>query len=202
MTRHLNLKSICFFFPIFLILSSCNSDDTTTTSTNTPSTTNTPSSTDVSPATAVAEKPAALAGTLDVLYIERKAFDDINRGSKLVYCHTFATDEKVHLDGWLLDGNRFPNASPTMKLKNGSSSGINYGPGFYFGNVVLHANGFNKIKDALNANPKLNFVIFSPKIVNSYHIGYDIYVQETSGFTNSGGLLAVTDVNPSPPKNY
>lgn len=183
-------------------MSSCNNDDTTTTSTNTPSTTNTPASTDVSPATAVAEKPAALTGTLDVLYIERKAFDDLDRGSKIVYCHTFATDEKVHLDGWLLDGNRFPNTSPTMKLKNGSSSGINYGPGFYFGNVVLHASGFIKIKNALDANAKLKFVIFSPKIVNSYHIGYDIYVQETNAFTNASGLVAVTDVNPSPPRNY
>ena len=199
MRKYFNLKSITLFLSISFFMSSCNDDDKKNDdTTNSPASTTTATTTNTE--TAQAPQKAAVTGTFDNLYIEREAFDTLLKGTKMVFCHTFAADDKVHLDGWVLNGNTF-DTPPNMPLKNGTPSSENYGAGTYFGNVVLHSASFNKIKNALK-DATMKYVLFKPKKVDTYHIGYDIYVSPTPSFTFEANFLATTDANPSPPRNY
>lgn len=181
-------------------MSSCNGDDKKNDDTsNSPASTTTATSTNTT--TEPEQKGAAFAGTLDILMVGRKAFTDLPIGTKLVFSHNFANG-KVHLKGWVLQGNTFPGT--TMELQNGSASNETYDATTYFSNVVLMPSpkGFNEIRKALVDDPNLQYVLFVPYKVNTYFIGYHIYPSITPAFANTEGFASTADANPSPPKIY
>jgi hypothetical protein len=179
-----------FFCFVLLFIVSCKNDDKEN------------KSADDSTEKAKMPAPASLfPTTLDTLFIDRQAFDTLNSGSKLIFCHTIAANNKINLHGWVLEtGNTF-STSPNMKLTNGNTSTINLSGDIYFGNIVLSPSDFNKIKNALN-NQLMRYLIFSPKIVDNNHIGYDITVSRNQSLVTSQEALVTAEANPSPPKNY
>ncbi len=144
---------------------------------------------------------ALTAGSLDTLYVERKAFDDLQGNPKLIYSFVFTSPDTLTLHGWI-DKSPF-DSLPNMKLKYfNRSTTESYGLGTYFGNVILRSVDVVKIKAALT--PTMNYVIFSPKLLGN-NIKYEILV--TDKLRNQKAAILVVsatgaDANPSPPKTY
>jgi hypothetical protein len=198
MSNYFNFKSIALFFSMIFFMSSCNDDGGS--ASNTSSSTNTATSTDASPAaTPSVAEPPVFGGRLDILIAERTAFTSLPDGIKLVYSHNFGADNKVHLKGWQLQGNRFPGA--TMELENGAASNETYGSTTYFGNVVLMPDDVRNIKNELAHDANLKYVLFFPHKVDNYFIGYIIYTSITKA-KNTEGVAATAEANPSPPRLY
>lgn len=194
MNKHLKTNFFLLLLCTCFVLS-CNNEPGNKSSSDTSPSSN-------SPATSTAaekEKPAALAGTLDILVAPRSSFTGLPLGTKLVFTHSFGSSNKPQLTGWVLVGNTFPGT--TVTTTNGAASSVSFDASTYFSNVVLMPDGFNKIRNALTGDPNLQFVLFVPKKVNTNFIGYDIYVSVASAFTATG-LAATADANPSPPKTY
>jgi hypothetical protein len=199
MSKYFNFKSIALFFSIIFFISSCRDDDTSTSDTSASTTTTT--STDASPVTTTpVANAAAFAGTLDILMVGRRAFTDLPNGTKLVFSHNFGADDKVHVKGWVLQGNTFPGTS--MQLENGAPSNESYDGTTYFSNVVLMPNSFNDIKRALLDDPNWQYVLFIPYKVDTYFIGYHIYPSITKAFASPGAFAPTAEANPSPPRIY
>ena len=196
MRKRFKLSNIALF--LIVLLSSCNDDgkkgDDTVSANSAATTSSSPS------ANTVADQPKALAGALDILVAERTVFTNLNPGTKIVYCHSFGTDRRVHMSGWVLQGNTFP-GNP-MPLENGAPSSITYNDNTFFGNVVLMPGDFNKIRNALIGDPNLQYVLFLPKIVDTYFIGYSIYTSVAKSTTISESLAPTAEANPSPPRIY
>ena|ERR1700741_4240107 len=198
MRRYFKLSNIALFLSFIVLLSSCTDDgkkDDDTSSINSAATTSSSPSTST-----IADQAKALTGTLDILVAERKVFTDLNPGTKIVYSHSFGTDGRVHMSGWVLQGNTFP-GNP-MALQNGAPSNITYNDNTFFGNVVLMPADFNKIRNALIGDPNLKYVLFLPKIVDTYFIGYSIYTSVASSTPLTESLAPTSEANPSPPKTY
>ena len=196
MRKHFKLRSIALF--LIVLLSSCNDDGEKVDdagSTNSATTTSSSTTTNT-----VADQPKALEGFLDILIAERKVFTDLNPGTKIVYSHSFGADGKVHMSGWVLQGNTFPGNA--MPLQNGVPSNITYNDNTFFGNVVLMPADFNKIRNALIGDPNLQYVLFLPRIVDTYFIGYGIYPSVTKLTSITAGLAPTAEANPSPPRLY
>jgi hypothetical protein len=196
MRKRFKLSHIALF--LVVLLSSCNDDGKKgddTGSANSAATTSSSPSTNTG-----ADQPKALAGALDILVAERTVFTNLNPGTKIVYSHRFGTDGKVHMSGWVLQGNTFP-GNP-MPLENGTPSNITYNDNTFFGNVVLLPADFNKIRNALIGDQNLQYVLFFPKIVDTYFIGYDIYPSVAKLTTITAGLIPTAEANPSPPRIY
>lgn len=150
-------------------------------------------------------QPAFIGGKLDTLFVERKTFENVPNG-KLVFSFTFTASGQLTLHGWHAinsGGTRF-NPKPSLELENGSTSSLSYGPGTYFGNVVLQQNQRVAIEKKL-AGLNANYVVFVPQQIESNNIGYKIYVSSTKPLM-AMGVMALDptgeDANPSPPKSY
>lgn len=194
MRRHFIFSGYSFFFLLtFFLLVSCKDDDKDT-KTN-----------DVSMTEAKGPITNALTtGSLDTLYIERSAFDNIQGNVKLAFSFTFKVPDTLTLHGWIYRGNQIQYDSlPNMILKNTNASGYTYTIGTYFGNVVITVPDYARIKSALN-NPAMKYVLFAPQ-PDGNNIMYKIFVSDKLSETKET-ILVVTptgaDANPSPPKNY
>lgn len=149
---------------------------------------------------AVAAKPANFTGTFNVMIAKRESFVDLTPSTKTVYSHTFDEAGTPILKGWMLDeNNKFE--PTTIDFEKGDPTGENFGPGVYFGNVVLRPSEYNKLRRALRQDKTMLYVIFSPKVVDNYYIGYDISVSAGKSFAPNT-FAPVAEANPSPPKTY
>jgi len=137
-------------------------------------------------------------GPLDVLYTGRSTFDNLGMGTKLVFAHSVGANSKVLLSGWQQQGNQFP-AGSKFDLINGVPSNVQLGTGVYISNVTLSPAETNKVKTALN-NAGMLYVVFTPKMVDTYFIGYDITVSAGIPTLSSQVVNAIAEANPSPPR--
>ena len=157
-------------------------------------------STDNTPTTSTPTAQAVLnSGPLSVFYITRDTFDHIQQGTRLVFAHSIGTNDTIKLSGWQQQGNQYP-AGTKFDFKNASNSNLQYGPGVYISNVTLQPAETNKVKNALN-NASMLFVVFTPKMVNTYFIGYDITVSATPPAASAQAVTAIAEANPSPPRD-
>lgn len=182
-----NRHVIVFLFAV-LLLSACNS--------------NTEEKKDSDEVTIAPPKTDMLtSGLLDTLYIEKSAFLNLQGNPKLIYSFVFTSPDTLTLHGWI-DKAPF-DSLPNMKLKYFNRSLLDsYGPGTYFGNVVLRANETGKIKQALTQ--AMNFVLFAPKLLGN-NIKYEILVTDKLRDAKAAILVVSATgavANPSPPKTY
>ena len=198
MTKSFKINIVVLIgFTCFIL--SCNNEPAKSDDTNSNAASSTNTATNTTKKAEEVEKPQALAGNMDILIATRNSFTSLPNGTKLVFSHSFDTNGKPHLTGWVLVGNTFPGAM--VATTNGAPSAVAYDNSTYFSNVVLMPSDFNKIKTALTNDNNLQFVLFLPKKVNTNFIGYDIYVSIAGAFTSTG-LAATAEANPSPPRTY
>jgi hypothetical protein len=146
----------------------------------------------------------AFSGKLDTLVVDSLSFSKLPN-AKMVFSFVFGENDTLTLHGWHakgLLGTSF-DSLPDIKLIKGNPSHIDYGPGIYFGNVILK--DVNKIQRALKTH-NAQLVIFAPKMVDTNHIGYDIFLGKNDPTLSKISILAIInidlDANPSPPKTY
>lgn len=208
------LKSYAFFSAITLIVASCShqqpakeaeTDEEKMTAV------------DIPPLDSAALVEKDLTGFLDILYIgaaEFKALPD-----KRIVFKFFIEDKNTWaLHGWSNDDNVFKDEEddgssygvPDVKLKKLRQSGIRFGAGHYFGNLLLRkgAKGVRRIKreiDRLGATAVL-FIPLNPSTTKNhimYNIGYTTASVDSSIKNNLAikAFLAAPKTNPSPPRN-
>lgn len=197
MTKPLVLIKYHLLFFIILILSvGCNNNQPPA---NEPATTDT----DKMIPSVTQSKAASFSGLLDTLYISSDTFEKkIDKGA-VVLVFTIQNNDVITMHGWsrkdILQG-KFP-TDPDIKLLNGTPSGLSYGPGTYFGNLVL--DDIKKIKKLIKKN-SANYVLFAPKKIDD-HISYEIFLSKEDPKNLAplfGRIPTNMDANPSPPKKY
>ena len=207
MSKYFKLTGIPFFLFVVFLMSSCANNDTTVTNTSTPASTNIPASTDAQVATSTANKAPA-EGTLNKIWIDASVFND-NRWKNTRMVFSFAIDQGfLTLYGWACKGNLLGDCTgkydpdPNLKLQQGQSSGVGYGPVVFWENLILEKKDVKDIQDKIN---NYHFVEFRPKNING-HISYRIYITDTHPLTGqkiseNAEIDTQIDANPSPPKN-
>ncbi len=147
-------------------------------------------------------------GSLDTLWTDSATFVQLDSTKKTVFEFRIGGLDTLTMDGWTpLDtsGIRFNNL-PNIGLLKGRSGSLNYGPGTYLGNQILHKGAIRKIQDKL-ASQHARFVLFAPNI-NSGHVSYDVFVGVDSPKAKSSIIFTTPPTstgqssNPSPPKPY
>jgi hypothetical protein len=200
MTKHFFFKKyyVIFLLPLF-ILGGCNNDkETDKTNTAEPVTSETTST-----ETAAAPIAAGLTGgKLDTLWITAPEFKLLNT-NKALFIFYFGTMDTVSIHGWKDKGGADPfNTDPDIKLLKGHPDAVlTYGPGTYFGNLVLK--NVNQLINKINNN-QATHVIFAPKKLGD-HVYYDIFLSKEPHLLSPKpfALIPTGDVaNPSPPKTY
>jgi hypothetical protein len=189
---------ICFTTCMLLLISSCNNG-------NDDGKTDTPSSSNTTTEVAKPPAPALVGGTLDTLWMPVGSFPA--NGARVVFSIIIDANDKLTLNGWRDNGgpNQF-NTPPDYILTNtGQHNGSMYGPNMYFGNVVLRQQDVAAINQLINAAPPGTYtkVLFVPKMVNTNHIGYDIFLGNNNDEVSIMTVVPTgEEANPSPPRDY
>jgi hypothetical protein len=145
-------------------------------------------------------------GTLDRLYVDTSAFNKLEDGKRVMFCHSYRPAENLlTLAGWITKGNKGAPDSlpPDISLLRWRTDTISIEQNLYLGNVFLDKNDIKKIKDAYEKRPKYKYVVFVPEIADQ-HIKYKIYVSNDPPSTNVPSPSPLNDTglyaNPSPPR--
>ena len=155
--------------------------------------------------TVAAPAPAGITpGVLDILVMDKAAFQAIPNGRKLVFRYIFESTSFLTLHGWISkqSGTEF-NTAPDVKLTKGASAGLNYGVNTYFGNVVLRKEDVSAVKTLMTSHPSLDFVLFKP-FMDGQHIAYELFLSDNA-MDELKTLVTVSTgktANPSPPRTY
>lgn len=197
MTRQSFLvKYFVLFFAALFILGGCNNDKDTAAE---PATGDT-----VSAARAAAPPPAAglTGGILDTLWITATDFKQLNT-NKALFVFYFGNQDTIALNGWKDKGGANPfNPTPDVRLLKGHADAVlTYGPGTYFGNLVLK--NVNQLITKIDANQATQ-VIFAPYKIGD-HVYYKIFLSKEPHMKTPKefALISTGDIaNPSPPKTY
>ena len=188
-----------------LILISCNSaTDQNKSSDSTNNATNSVTKNQPSPA-------FNLDGKYDTLYATKAKFVALPK-LKLVFSFSFergSISDELTMHGWSLKSggpHNFPQGIPDLSLARGNPDiNLNYGPGSYFGNVVLEKQAVMDIQTELESGKGFEYVGFSPKKDTLTHIKYAIFLSKKEPIQKlvPGDImqLANTYANPSPPRN-
>lgn len=141
------------------------------------------------------------AGILDTLWITATDFKKLDK-NKALFIFYFGNQDTVSLNGWKDKGgsNQF-NTNPDVRLTKGRPDQVlTYGPGTYFGNLVL--TDVNQLINKINSSNAVE-VIFAPQKLGS-HVYYKIYLS-TEPHMVTPKIMPLIDpnaeANPSPPKN-
>ncbi|MEO7266351.1 MAG: hypothetical protein ABIW38_15650 [Ferruginibacter sp.] len=139
-------------------------------------------------------------GMLDTLWITAAEFANLDK-NKANFIFYFGTMDTITVHGWKDKGGPTPfNATPDVKLIKGKKDAtLSYGPGTYFGNLVLL--DVNKLQKLIQ-DSAYNFVIFAPKKLSS-HVYYKVYLSKeahTLDYKTMAIVPSGDDANPSPPK--
>ena len=188
-------KVMAFCFLLMLMAASCKNDSTTATATDT-------NAAAIPNKTLSSDDVKQISGVLDTLWVDSSAFANLS-GNKLVLQYYIGNDDTLTLHGWSSKLTGGFNTPPSIKLSKGRKSDLKYGPGSYFGDLVLK--DINKIQKALKDN-KSKYVLFAPKM-DGLHIKYDIFVSTDNPAVSFKDFLFAptpTDAiaNPSPPRNF
>jgi hypothetical protein len=150
----------------------------------------------------VIQRQRGISGKLDVLWIDSVGFDTLpNR--KLVFSFTFGKLDTLTIHGWAVKrgiGRDFYD-KPIIRLLKGPPSKWDYGPGTYFGNLVLTKKDVKLIRKALRKGGKS--VAFLPK-KEGEHVRYEIGISsDAPPLAEKIDAIVATNAiaNPSPPKN-
>lgn len=188
------------FFIIIILTAGCNNnkDDDKKNGVEPPMT-DTGKMTAVTP---VQQDVTTCSGKLDTLWADSLAFTKVPNG-KTVFAFTFGNKDTLTLHGWDAKGllqNGF-DSIPDIRLIKGKASNLTYGPGTYFGNVIL--NDVKEIKKLLKKE-NAQYVLFAPQKIGE-HISYEIFLSKEDP-NNLKTLFAPIDTklyaNPSPPRKY
>jgi hypothetical protein len=204
MSKYFRLSCIPFFLFVFFLLSSCADNDTPVANTDTPASTTTPASTDAQAATSTANKVPA-EGTLNKIWTDASKFnDDQCKNSRMVF--SFAIDQGyLTLYGWACKGNGVCNGQydhdPNLKLEQGQSTTVPYGPVVFWDNLILEQKNVKDIQKKI-VDSNFLYVVFKPQNTNG-HINYRVILTKNHPKTAAAGGEEDTmiDANPSPPKN-
>jgi hypothetical protein len=144
-----------------------------------------------------------VAGKLDTLFIDAAGFDTL-RKKKIVFSFTFGQGDTLTMHGWTFKGGlgRDFDDPPNIRLLKGLPSGYSYGPGTYFGDLVLSQADVISIKKVLSDSSGTH-VLFAPFLTGN-HIHYRIFVSRENPLIPDKQQAAIptnTVANPSPPKN-
>ena len=190
------------FFAVTILMAACNNggsdknnaDKIVTDSNNTPS-----------PTQAVVTQAALIppGGKLDTLWVDSLSFTKLPDG-KMVFSFTFGQLDTLTLHGWDAKGLLQHNydSIPDIRLKKGKPSELTYGPGTYFGNIILDG-AIASIKKSLKKNHS-QYVLFAPKKIGE-HISYEILIskEDPNAFVKIFAAMPTgITANPSPPKKY
>lgn len=159
---------------------------------------------------------ANLSGTLDTLFIDSAHFEQLGRppGNNDWTFFRFYIDSSNYLTlaGWSANngrGNFHGNnptipATPNIILLKSTQSTIKFGPGNFFGNLVLRAGQLRAIQLLLRSTHSKS-VLFAPlsPADNNNQITYSIILSDkTSADRYSKNVVATgVSLNPSPPRN-
>jgi hypothetical protein len=189
-----------FILPLcFLLFTACNQDE--------PKKTDEPSDAEVEGGNSPAPALVAMSGTLDILYVDTSAFNKLEDGKRVLFCHAYRpADKLLTLDGWITKGNPSApiNLPPDVKLLRWTTGTLTIDQNLYIGNVFIEKKDIKTIKDAYNKLPKYKYVVFEPYIA-SEHIVYKIHVSNDppspavpspTPFVDTG-----VEANPSPPRD-
>ena len=141
-------------------------------------------------------------GILDTLWITAANFKLLNT-NKALFIFYFGTNDTVTVHGWKDKGGVDPfSTSPDIRLLKGYADAVlTYGPGTYFGNLVLK--NINQLIKKIDDN-QASYVLFAPQKTNN-HVSYKIFLsKEPHMITPKTMALIPTgdEANPSPPKTY
>jgi hypothetical protein len=142
-----------------------------------------------------------IAGKLDTLWVSMAQFDALP-DKKVVFLFTFGERDTLTMHGWTLkrNGGDEYDDPPNIKLLKGKAGPYSYGPGTYFGNLVL--TDINKIKKQLGAGGA-SYVLFAPE-KDGQHVRYKVFGSREDP-TLADKILALIptsgEANPSPPKS-
>ncbi len=203
-------RPVLFFVLIVLFLAACNNENSSQAKTDTLNTmTNTIS-------TSVPAKTNFFTGYLDTLVIDSAHFQLLGkpplRGNWTIFRFYIDSSNYLTLGGWAANngnGNFHPNnapppSSPDVILMKANASVRQYGPGNYFGNLILRPNQLNHIQQLLRSTHSKS-VLFAPAdpALNLNQITYNIILSDKvyekdvfATYTLTGETL-----NPSPPRN-
>ena len=135
-------------------------------------------------------------GVLDTLVISATEFLKLDR-NKALFIFYFGTLDTISLSGWKDKSGTF-NTPPDVRFIKGNPTAIPYGPGTYFGNLVLK--NVNQLRTRINTNGATE-VIFVP-YKSGDHVSYRIFLREPDSL--KVGILSINptgdEANPSPPK--
>jgi hypothetical protein len=157
-------------------------------------------------------KTGILTGSLDTLIIDSASFAALgkppNPGNWTIFRYYITSSNYITLAGWSANnsngqyhGNNAPPPSPNIVLAIDNPSSIQYGPGNYFGNLILRPNQLTQIQRLLDSTHSKS-VLFAPFVDNN-QITYRIYLSDkTTAKKFSVNVLPTgQDLNPSPPRN-
>lgn len=160
-------------------------------------------------------KAGILTGSLDTLWIDATTFLALGNGNQrrdwTIFRYYIDSSNSITLAGWSANngngqfhGNNAPPPSPNIILLKGNPSSIKYGPGDYFGNLILRPAQINNIKSLINST-KSNSVLFAPSnpALNNHQITYTIFLSGSKNKNDVSFNLVPTNegLNPSPPRN-
>ena len=141
-------------------------------------------------------------GKLDTLWIAAADFKKLDK-NKANFIFYFGTNDTITVHGWKDKGGADPyNTPPDVQfIKGNADTALTYGPGTYFGNLVLDR--VNIIRNKLISG-NYSHIIFAPKKIGN-HVYYKIYFSDEP-HVNPIGIMALypalEDANPSPPKKF
>jgi hypothetical protein len=149
----------------------------------------------------------------DYLYADSSIFTNLRgKDNKKITFRFFIADiDTLTLRAWVNDSarNNYPGIDTNFafQLANGAKSGIEFGKGTYFGNLVLYNKEIQKIIHLIRAN-KAKFVVFTPRdpTGNGGQLLYDVIATNANplSFTDADKQNSFANgvvTNPSPPKN-
>ncbi len=144
-------------------------------------------------------------GRLDTLWTDSTTFRALKNG--VVFRFYAFNSDSITLHGWENDTDLFKD-EPTIKLNMGGKSGVQFGTGSYFGNLVFRRDEIRRIKRIIK--DRFKYVLFIPHDPNdpmqeTGQITYDIAVSNDDPSKSKLIPLTVTftklSLNPSPPRN-
>lgn len=145
---------------------------------------------------------ASFTGTLDTLWTDSLSFTKMDK-DKAVFAFYTGGSDTLTLHGWKAKGifQTEYNGVPDIKLLKGRAGPLSYGPGSYFGNVILKdVKDIKKLLDKEHAK----YILFAPQKIDG-HIWYKIFLgnDDPTALLKMFNLIATTyEANPSPPKTY
>lgn len=192
-----------FILPLCLLLfTACNQNE--------PPKNNEPSDANVEGGDSPAPALVSFTGTLDTLYVDTAAFNDLPNGRKVMFSFVYLSQDTLTLHGWTstnsCNSNDSINKKPDIQLSVWRKGTIPIKPTLYFGNVFINNQDIKNIKDKYEATvPKSKYVVFAPRVEYG-HILYRIYVTNDPTKPLTGGAVTFNledtgyDANPSPPR--